>query len=201
MGDDERIAVPRRADDIDGAGSQHEKRNHAIAVGKEHISLADGPRGPVVRNPLDLRRRQRREHEPHAFGGDGRRERSDETHASVYRQPTGERHAGDVLTVPQAVRATITLPASAGVLVGIDRVAYLLRRAGPSSGREGRHLAPVETAGEKRLLLLLTAIGFAILFAVSWQKWADLAIDGGREMNTPVRLLHGEMLYADVYYL
>ena len=60
-------------------------------------------------------------------------------------------------------------------------------------------MAPVETAGEKRLLLLLTAIGFAILFAVSWQKWADLAIDGGREMNTPVRLLHGEMLYTDVY--
>ena len=48
------------------------------------------------------------------------------------------------------------------------------------------------------MLLLLTAIGFAILFAVSWQKWADLAIDGGREMNTPVRLLHGEMLYTDV---
>ena len=62
-------------------------------------------------------------------------------------------------------------------------------------------MAPVETAGEKRLLLLLTAIGFAILFVVSWQKWADLAIDGGREMNTPVRLLHGEMLYTDVYYL
>ena len=109
VSDDERIPVRRGADDIDGAGSEHEKRNHAIAGGKEHITLADGPRGPVVRNPLDLRRRQRREHEPHAFGGDGRRERCDETHASVYRQLTGERHIDDVLTAPPAVRATITL--------------------------------------------------------------------------------------------
>lgn len=50
-------------------------------------------------------------------------------------------------------------------------------------------------------LLALTAIGFAILFAISWQKWAELAIDGGREMNTPLRLLRGELIYADVYYL
>jgi hypothetical protein len=50
-------------------------------------------------------------------------------------------------------------------------------------------------------LLALTAIGFAGLFAVSWQKWADLTIDGGREMNTPLRLLRGERIYSDVYYL
>lgn len=56
-------------------------------------------------------------------------------------------------------------------------------------------------AGEKRVLLAVTAIGFATLFALSWQKWANLAIDGGREMNTPVRLLRGELIYADVYYL
>jgi hypothetical protein len=62
-------------------------------------------------------------------------------------------------------------------------------------------LARIETAGEKRLLLLFTAIAFAMLLAVSWQKWADLAIDSGREMNTPVRLLHGELIYSDVYYL
>jgi hypothetical protein len=62
-------------------------------------------------------------------------------------------------------------------------------------------LARVETAGEKRVLLLLTAIVFAMLLAVSWHKWADLAIDSGREMNTPVRLLRGELIYSDVYYL
>jgi 4-amino-4-deoxy-L-arabinose transferase-like glycosyltransferase len=51
------------------------------------------------------------------------------------------------------------------------------------------------------LLLTLTAVGFALLFVVSWQKWADLTIDGGREMNTPLRLLRGELIYSDVYYL
>jgi 4-amino-4-deoxy-L-arabinose transferase-like glycosyltransferase len=51
------------------------------------------------------------------------------------------------------------------------------------------------------LLLTLTAIGFALLFVLSWQKWADLTIDGGREMNTPLRLLRGEQIYSDVYYL
>jgi 4-amino-4-deoxy-L-arabinose transferase-like glycosyltransferase len=51
------------------------------------------------------------------------------------------------------------------------------------------------------LLLTLTAVGFALLFLVSWQKWADLTIDGGREMNTPLRLLRGELIYSDVYYL
>lgn len=50
-------------------------------------------------------------------------------------------------------------------------------------------------------LLALTAVGFAVLFAVSWQKWADLVIDGGREMNAPLRLLRGELIYSDVYYL
>ncbi len=54
---------------------------------------------------------------------------------------------------------------------------------------------------EQALLLTLTVIGFALLFVVSWQKWADLTIDGGREMNTPLRLLRGELIYSDVYYL
>jgi 4-amino-4-deoxy-L-arabinose transferase-like glycosyltransferase len=62
----------------------------------------------------------------------------------------------------------------------------------PRADREGRAQA---------VLLTLTAIGFALLFAVSWQKWADLTIDGGREMNTPLRLLRGELIYSDVYYL
>jgi hypothetical protein len=45
------------------------------------------------------------------------------------------------------------------------------------------------------------AAAFAILLAVSWEKWANLTIDGGREMNTPLRLLKGELIYTDVYYL
>lgn len=51
------------------------------------------------------------------------------------------------------------------------------------------------------LFLFLIAAGFAAMFAISWQQWADLVIDGGREMNTPLRLLGGEMIYSDVFYL
>jgi hypothetical protein len=60
---------------------------------------------------------------------------------------------------------------------------------------------PYRDGRVQALLLFLTAVGFACLFAVSWQKWADLTIDGGREMNTPLRLLRGERIYSDVYYL
>jgi hypothetical protein len=53
----------------------------------------------------------------------------------------------------------------------------------------------------RAIALTMLAAAFAILLAVSWQKWANLTIDGGREMNTPLRLLRGELIYADVYYL
>src|SRR3989337_1242098 len=60
-------------------------------------------------------------------------------------------------------------------------------------------------AGSERrvqaLLLTSMIIGFAFLFVLSWLKCADLAIDGGREMNTPLRLLRGELIYSDIYYL
>ena len=53
----------------------------------------------------------------------------------------------------------------------------------------------------RAVFLLLTAAGFAAMFAISWHQWADLVIDGGREMNTPLRLLRGELIYSDVFYL
>jgi hypothetical protein len=56
-------------------------------------------------------------------------------------------------------------------------------------------------AGRRAVALAMVAVVFAILLAVSWQKWANLTIDGGREMNTPLRLLRGEQIYTDVYYL
>ncbi len=42
---------------------------------------------------------------------------------------------------------------------------------------------------------------FTVVVALSWQMWANPVIDGGREMNTPLRLLRGELLYSQVYYL
>ena len=49
--------------------------------------------------------------------------------------------------------------------------------------------------------MLVIALVFALMYAVSWQKWVNVLNDSGREMNLPLRLLQGEWLYADVYYL
>jgi hypothetical protein len=48
------------------------------------------------------------------------------------------------------------------------------------------------------LILLLL---FAAMSAVTWETWANPVVDSGREMNAPLRLLQGERLYSDVYYL
>jgi len=42
---------------------------------------------------------------------------------------------------------------------------------------------------------------FVLALGISWQRWGDLLIDRGRELNTPLRLLHGEMLYSDVRFI
>jgi len=47
------------------------------------------------------------------------------------------------------------------------------------------------------LLLLI----FVLALAISWQRWGDLLIDRGRELNTPLRLARGEMLYSDVRFI
>jgi hypothetical protein len=49
--------------------------------------------------------------------------------------------------------------------------------------------------------VLILILLFAIVSAISWQTWANPVIDGGREMNMPLRLLHGETIYSQVYYL
>jgi Dolichyl-phosphate-mannose-protein mannosyltransferase len=47
----------------------------------------------------------------------------------------------------------------------------------------------------------ILAASFLSGLAVSWQRWANPLIDCGREMNLPLRLAHGELLYADVRHL
>jgi hypothetical protein len=49
--------------------------------------------------------------------------------------------------------------------------------------------------------VLILVVLFAAMSVVSWHTWANPVIDSGREMNTPLRLLHGELLYSQVYYL
>ena len=48
--------------------------------------------------------------------------------------------------------------------------------------------------------LALPAV-FALLLLVSWRRWVSPMIDAGRELDLPLRLLRGEVLYRDVYYL
>jgi len=49
-------------------------------------------------------------------------------------------------------------------------------------------------------VIVLCAL-MALMVLVSWHMWLNPAIDSGREMNTPLRLLDGELLYSQVYYL
>jgi len=42
---------------------------------------------------------------------------------------------------------------------------------------------------------------FCAGLAASWQRWGNPLVDSGRELNVPLRLVHGEMLYSDVGYI
>ncbi|HKQ73429.1 MAG TPA: glycosyltransferase family 39 protein [Blastocatellia bacterium] len=42
---------------------------------------------------------------------------------------------------------------------------------------------------------------FAAMLVVSWRRWISPVTDSGREMDLPLRLMNGEMLYRDVHYI
>ncbi|MBO0860953.1 MAG: glycosyltransferase family 39 protein [Chloracidobacterium sp.] len=45
------------------------------------------------------------------------------------------------------------------------------------------------------------ALVFSAMTVVSWRRWISPVADSGREMDLPLRLMNGELLYRDVYYL
>src|SRR5262245_16343634 len=45
------------------------------------------------------------------------------------------------------------------------------------------------------------ALVFAAMLAVSWRRWISPVADSGREMDLPLRLMNGELLYRDDHYL
>jgi hypothetical protein len=49
--------------------------------------------------------------------------------------------------------------------------------------------------------IALIAASFAFGLAVSWQRWGNPLVDCGREMNQPLRLAGGEMLYSEVRHI
>lgn len=48
---------------------------------------------------------------------------------------------------------------------------------------------------------VLVLASFAAGLVASWQCWGNPLVDSGREMNVPLRLVHGEMLYSDIGYI
>ena len=61
--------------------------------------------------------------------------------------------------------------------------------------------APRPTTGRDSTWIAVLALFFAYGVAVSWQRWTNPLIDAGREMNVPLRLLNGEMLYSDIRHI
>jgi 4-amino-4-deoxy-L-arabinose transferase-like glycosyltransferase len=61
----------------------------------------------------------------------------------------------------------------------------------------------VATRIDKRDLPWVALIGVSFIFAlaVSWERWGNPLVDCGREMNQPLRLARGEMLYSDVRHI
>jgi len=49
--------------------------------------------------------------------------------------------------------------------------------------------------------LLLILISFLAGIAATWERWGNPVVDAGRELNVPLRLVHGEKLYGDIHYL
>ena len=43
---------------------------------------------------------------------------------------------------------------------------------------------------------ILLSLGAGLV--ASWQRWGNPLVDSGRELNVPLKLLHGERLYSEV---
>jgi 4-amino-4-deoxy-L-arabinose transferase-like glycosyltransferase len=48
---------------------------------------------------------------------------------------------------------------------------------------------------------IVVLMSLAAGLAASWERWGNPLIDSGREMDVPLRLTHGEMLYSQVRYI
>jgi hypothetical protein len=57
------------------------------------------------------------------------------------------------------------------------------------------------TVRQDRVWLAILAASYVLCLAASWQRWSDPVVDVGREMNQPLRLAGGELLYSDVRHI
>jgi hypothetical protein len=51
-----------------------------------------------------------------------------------------------------------------------------------------------------RLGLGLVAVAFLVCAALTWRKWPDLLVDYGTQLYIPWQILHGAVLYRDLFY-
>lgn len=65
---------------------------------------------------------------------------------------------------------------------------------GSDTGASGRRMAV------RLLVVIALGAAFAHNAAVTWERWGDLIIDTGRELDTPKQLAEGKTLYRDVRY-
>ncbi|MFH1743396.1 MAG: glycosyltransferase family 39 protein, partial [bacterium] len=63
-------------------------------------------------------------------------------------------------------------------------------------------MAPIRLkgAGENRIAYLGLTLAFLFLAWYTWGHWGNLRIDIGRELYVPSSLLHGKLLYRDLWY-
>jgi hypothetical protein len=66
----------------------------------------------------------------------------------------------------------------------------------PSTADDARHDPRVE----RLLAALFVAGAFCLAAGLTWQRWGDVIVDCGRELDTPKQLLTGKLLYRDVRY-
>lgn len=60
-------------------------------------------------------------------------------------------------------------------------------------------IAPLNRGDFPQILFLGVSFVYGLVF--SWQRWGNPLVDCGREMQQPLRLVQGEMLYSDVRHI
>lgn len=66
--------------------------------------------------------------------------------------------------------------------------------------KKPRSTPPARPSTPAWLPPLLIAAAFAHNLSLSWLKWGNILVDGGRELELPRRMLAGERLYADLRF-
>lgn len=71
----------------------------------------------------------------------------------------------------------------------------------PAAGHRPDEQHAVRSAQLLRRPQTLMVAVFALMLLVSWRRWTSPIADSGRELDLPLRLLGGEMLYRDVHHI